>query len=96
MNYYEEVEKIDKAIHHLKTLKKELLETQKKSKKAFECVGTVRQRDKTTVGLNWQCMALDKQRKTTWKAIIEADLEVSLEDCEYNPSGWHSYKHQVK
>jgi len=41
-------------------------------------------------------MALDKQRKSTWKSILEADLRVSLDDCEYNPSGFHSYKHVVK
>jgi hypothetical protein len=95
MNYEKEIQQIEEVLNNLKLLKKELLETQKKSTKAFDCIGTIKQREKLTVALNWQCMALDKQRKATWKAIVKADLKVSLEDTEYNPSAFHKYNHVV-
>lgn len=33
-------------------------------------------------------------QKQTWKSIQDAKdvLQVSLEDCDYNPSGFHKYK----
>lgn len=96
MNYKKEVENIEKVLNELKLLKRELIATENKSEKSFNANGTIKQRQKASVDLNWQCMALDKQRKSTWKTILEADLKVSLEDCEYNPSGFHSYKHVVK
>jgi hypothetical protein len=96
MNYNKEITQIEKAINELKLLKRELISTNIKSEKSFNANGTIKQRQKASVDLNWQCMALDKQRKSTWKAILEAELKVSLDDCEYNPSGFHSYKHVVK
>jgi len=96
MNYKKEIENIDKVLNELKLLKRELIATENKSEKSFNSNGTIKQRQKASVDLNWQCMALDKQRKSTWKSILEADLRVSLDDCEYNPSGFHSYKHVVK
>jgi hypothetical protein len=96
MNYNKEITQIEKAINELKLLKKELISTNKKSEKSFNANGSIKQRQKASVDLNWQCMALDKQRKSTWKAILEADLKVSLDDCEYNPSSFHTYKHVVK
>lgn len=96
MNYKKEIAEIDKVINELKLLRKELICTKNKSEKSFNSNGTIKQRQKASVDLNWQCMALDKQRKSTWKTILEADLKVSLDDCEYNPSGFHSYRHVVK
>lgn len=96
MDYEKEIVEIDKVINELKLLKRELISTKNKSEKCFNSNGTIKQRQKASVDLNWQCMALDKQRKSTWKTILEADLKVSLEDCEYNPSGFHSYRHVVK
>lgn len=96
MDYEKEITKIENVIFSLKLLLREVKETKKKSEKAFNSNGTIKQRQKASVDLNWQCMALDKQRKSTWKTILEADLKVSLEDCEYNPSGFHNYKHVVK
>ncbi len=96
MNYEKEITEIDKVINELKLLRKELMCTKNKSEKSFNSNGTIGQRKKASVDLNWQCMALDKQRKSTWKIILESDLKVSLDDCEYNPSGFHNYKHVVK
>lgn len=96
MDYEKEIAEIDKVVNELKLLRKELISTKNKSEKSFNANGTIKQRQKAIVDLNWQCMALDKQRKSTWKTILNADLKVSLEDCEYNPSGFHNYKHVVK
>ena len=30
--------------------------------------------------------------KRVWKSILESELEVDLEDTEYKPSGFHTYK----
>lgn len=94
MDYDKEIECIDAVIKQLNILKTELKNTKKKNQKAFECNGTLRQRDKVTTELNWQCMHLDKTRKHTWKTILESKsiLEVSIEETEYNPSGFHRYK----
>lgn len=88
------MKEIDNAINALKILKSEIISMEKKSKKAFECQGTPRQRQKASTDLNWQCMTVDKQRKAVWKVMLP--FEVSIEDCEYNPSGFHNYKHTVK
>lgn len=96
MDYTKEISNIENVISSLKLLLREVKETNKKSEKSFNSNGTIKQRQKASVDLNWQCMALDKQRKSTWKTILEADLKVSLDDCEYNPSGFHNYKHVVK
>lgn len=96
MDYTKEINEIENVISSLKLLLREVKETKKKSEKSFNSNGTIKQRQKASVDLNWQCMALDKQRKSTWKTILEADLKVSLEDCEYNPSGFHSFRHVVK
>ena len=60
----------------------EIIAKNKKSDKAFNHIGTPRQRQKAYADLNWQCMAVDKQRKSVWKAILDANLKVSIEDCE--------------
>jgi hypothetical protein len=96
MNYEKEINEIENVISSLKLLLREVKKTNKKSEKSFNSNDTIKQRQKSSVDLNWQCMALDKQRKSTWKTILEADLKVSLDDCEYNPSGFHSYRHAVK
>lgn len=88
-----EIEKIDEVINRLKQLKKEINTKEKLSQKALYCDGTPRQRMKASTALNWQCMHVDKVRKSVWKSIKEAEfLKVSLEEREYNPSGFHSYK----
>ena len=89
-----EIEQIDNVIANLKLLKLEINAKNKKSYKALNCNGTPKQRQKASVDLTWQCMTVDKQRKAVWKAMLP--FEVSIEDCEYNPSGFHNYKHTVK
>lgn len=89
----EEVKKIDLVMKQLKILKSDILKKDKLSSSALNCDGTPKQRQKASINLNWQCMHLDKQRKATWKAIKDADfLEVDIEETEYNPSAFHTYK----
>ncbi len=98
MDYEYELNKINEVQNQLKHLKAELIRTKKLSEKAFQMsMGTIRATTKTSNNLNWQCMYLDKCRKQTWKTIQAAKdvLQVSLEDCDYNPSGFHSYKGTV-
>ena len=89
----QEIELIEEVISRLRQLKKEIKTKDKLSQNALYCQGTPAQRQKASTALNWQCMHLDKTRKEVWRAIKKADfLEVSLEETEYNPSGFHSYK----
>ena len=95
MDYDKELQAIDRVIANLKHLRSELAKTQKMSKKCFEMSNaTVRQCQRANTNLNWQCMYLDKYRKKAWKSILESEdvLKVSIEETEYHPSGFHSYK----
>lgn len=74
MDYEKEITKIENVISSLKLLLREVKETKKQSEKAFNSNGTIKQRQKANVDLNWQCMALDKQRKSTWKTILNAEI----------------------
>lgn len=87
MNYENEIQKVSSAIEALKALKREIIATKKKSEKAFNS-----QTQKASVDLNWQCMVLAKQRKATYKAILDADLRVNLGTTEYSPSAFHRFK----
>ena len=95
MNYKETISQIETVLHELKTLKADYLKLEKLSAKAMNVNprdNTIMQIQKASTDLNWQCMHLHKQKKRVWKAIMEADLKCSLEETEYNPSGFHSYK----
>ena len=97
MNYKDRILEVDYLLQSLKNYKKELKACQKLSEK---CYGmdmyntTPKALQKANTALNWQCMNLDKQHKQTWKDMLV--LEIDLEDCEYRPSGFHTYKHSVK
>ncbi|MDE5516403.1 hypothetical protein KRE49_11700 [Elizabethkingia meningoseptica] len=93
MERVNEIECIDEVIKQLKILKSDIQKKDKLSQKALQCEGTINQRQKFSVNLNWQCMHLDKQRKSTWKSILKAEfLNVDIEETEYNPSGFHTYR----
>ena len=95
MNYKKEITKIDKALSDLKILKSEYLKAEKLSEKSLNMDfknNTPKQMQKASTDLNWQLMHLDKTKKRVWKSILNADLEVDLEDTEYKPSGFHTYK----
>lgn len=96
MDYQNEIVEIENVIQSLRILKRELISTKKKSEKAFNTNYTthsIRACDMANASLNWQCMALDKQRKQTYRCILKADfLKVEISETEYNPSGFHKYK----
>lgn len=96
MKIEEEIKQIDIVISQLKSLKSDLLKVEKLSDKSFNTNtqnNTPKQIEKASTNLNFACMELDKQRKRTWKSIKDAAfLNVSLEECEYHPSPFHSYK----
>lgn len=95
MDYQEKVKGLDNLISALKTLKSDYLKTDKLSNKSLNTnFGNSNQRQisKASVDLNWQCMHLDKQKKKVWSIILNSDLEVDLEETEYKPSGFHTFK----
>ncbi|MDV3674475.1 hypothetical protein CMU30_13920 [Elizabethkingia anophelis] len=93
MEKVNEIECIDEVIKQLKILKSDIQKKDKLSQKALQSEGTINRRQKALVNLNWQCMHLDKQRKSTWKSILKAEfLNVDIEETEYNPSGFHTYR----
>lgn len=95
MSYKEKISNIDKVLSELKTLKSEYKKSEKLSEKSLNMDfknNTPKQIQKASVDLNWQCMHIDKVKKRVWKSILESELEVDLEDTEYKPSGFHTYK----
>lgn len=95
MNYENEIKKIDHVITTLKALKSDYLKTTKLSEKCLNMdfrMHTPKKIQQASTDLNWQCMGLDKTKKLVWKTILSADLEVDLEETEYRPSGFHTYK----
>ena len=95
MSYKEKISNIDKVLSELKTLKSEYQKAEKLSEKSLNMDfknNTPKQIQKVSADLNWQCMHIDKVKKRVWKSILESELEVDLEDTEYKPSGFHTYK----
>ena len=95
MSYKEKISNIDKVLSELKTLKSEYQKAEKLSEKSLNMDfknNTPKQIQKVSTDLNWQCMHIDKVKKRVWKSILESELEVDLEDTEYKPSGFHTYK----
>ena len=95
MSYKGKISNIDKVLSELKTLKSEYQKAEKLSEKSLNMDfknNTPNQIQKVSTDLNWQCMHIDKQKKRVWKTILESELEVDLEDTEYKPSGFHTYK----
>ncbi len=96
MNNTEEIKQIDIVIGQLKALKNNIQKVNKLSDKSFNMNptnNTPKAMQNASANLNFECMYLDKQRKATWNAIKDAKfLEVSLEECEYHPSSFHSFK----
>ena len=95
MSYKEKISNIDKVLSELKTLKSEYQKAEKLSEKSLNMDfknNTPKQIQKASADLNWQCMHIDKTKKRVWESILNADLEVGLEDTEYHPSGFHLYK----
>lgn len=95
MDYNKEIQQIDNIIKHLRALKadyKKLEKIGERSLNASAYNSTPGQIKKLNTAHNWAAMNLDKQKRATWKTIVEAGLETSLEDVTYNPSGFHCYK----
>ena len=95
MSYKEKISNIDNVLSELKTLKSEYQKAEKLSEKSLKMDfknNTPKQIQKASADLNWQCMHIDKTKKRVWKSILNADLEVDLNETEYHPSEFHNYK----
>ena len=89
-------QEIDNLIFQLRELKKEINKRDKLSDKAFHMNGqnsTQKQITSTLTNLNWSCMNIDKMKVKFARTFKDSQLNVSTEEVEYNPSGFHSYKY---
>ena len=90
-----ELEQIDIMIAKLKEIKASIKKRDKLSDKAFNMnhiTHSIKAIQKTNTNLNWECMHLDKC-KTGFARLFKGSLfDVSTDEKEYNPSGFHKYK----
>ena len=95
MDYDKEIKDIDFIISSLRALKIKINKVRHLSIKRFEMStknNSRKQIENIDAKLNWDCMYLDKHRVAVSKLIQNSDLLVSIEEREYNPSSFHSYK----
>jgi hypothetical protein len=89
-------QEIDNLIFQLRELKKEINKRDKLSDKAFNMTPQTHSRsqiNKASTDLNWSCMDIDKMKVKFARTFKDSQLNVSTEEVEYNPSGFHSYKY---
>lgn len=92
----EEQEFIDQMIARLRSVKACMKKREKLSQKALGMNvrdNTPRQIQKANTELNWECMNLDKSIVDFARAYKGSMLDVHTGEREYNPSGFHCYKH---
>ena len=90
-----ELEQIDIMIAKLKEVKASIKKRDKLSDKAFNMNHTthrVSQMQKISTNLNWECMHLDKCKTDFARLFKGSVLDVSTDEKEYNPTGFHKYK----
>ncbi len=88
-------EHIDDLISQLREIKKANNKRNKLSEKAFNLDrnnNTPKQLERASNNLIWACMDLDKQVTKFARSFKESPLNVSTEEKEYNPTGFHRYK----
>lgn len=80
----------------LKALTNAVKDKNKKSKRAFDLrMGNAspKQIQKASTELNWCCMYIEKLKQDFARAFDKSSINVGVEEKEYNPSGFHNYKH---
>ncbi len=90
-----ELEQIDIMIAKLKEVKASIKKRDKLSDKAFNmnhATHTIKQIQNTNTSLNWECMHLDKCKTDFARLFKGSVLDVSTDEKEYNPTGFHKYK----
>jgi len=90
-----ELEQIDIMIAKLKEVKASIKKRDKLSDKAFNMnhtTHTIKQIQNTNTSLNWECMHLDKCKTDFARLFKGSVLDVSTDEKEYNPTGFHKYK----
>ena len=95
MDYDKEIKDIDSIIVSLKALKIKINKVHHLSNKRLDMStqnNSRKQIENMDAKLNWDCMYLDKSRVAVSKLIQNSELLVSIEEREYNPSSFHSYK----
>ena len=89
-----EMQIIDKLQFQLKQLKKSLLKREFLNDKFLNNQGmSEKQIEKMNAELTWLCMNIDKEKTDIARTYKGSEIEVGTEEKEYNPTGFHSYKH---
>jgi len=98
MNISDKSEK--EQLEYLTKLLKQINQDSKKIEKLSEKArntnfqnSTPKQTQKASVNLNWACLSLDKSKTDFARAFKGSCLDVNTEEKEYNPSGFHHYRH---
>lgn len=92
----EEIKTIETALLLLKNVRSCQLKVDKLTNKVVNMHYTthsIKSINRENANLNWACMNLDKAKTDFARCIIGSCLDVSVEVKEYNPSGFHNYKH---
>lgn len=92
----EELNQIENMIEALRRLRASIKKKDKLSEKLFNMDyrnHTPKRIQSVNADLNWECMNIDKE-KTNFARIFKGScIDVGIEEKQYNPSGFHSYKH---
>lgn len=85
-----DLEKLDAAAKALK----HLISEQKSYEKVRERARTapLSKASKTSADMHYSALAVKRAQKAAWAAIVDADLEVSLDEQVAEPNGWHKVK----
>lgn len=80
MNNQNKIKKIDNIIKNLKSLKNDLIKREKLGDALFQAKNAAPTKvDLMGKAFAKHCTRLAAQEKETWKAVLAADLEVSIE-----------------
>lgn len=88
-----ENETISQLISKLKSLKTSISKRDLMSDKLFNLDLKSPQRQRLNASLDFECINIDKLKTDIARLYKGSDIEVGKEEKQYNPTGFHSYKH---
>ena len=92
----EELKDIEKLQNYLREIRKEckacIRQKNKLSETSYTDV-TPRRWQKMNTDYNWTSMSYNKMKTNFARMYSKSSIKESTDEREYNPSGFHSYKH---
>lgn len=85
------LEKLEAAAKALKEFIREQKSYNRLRDKAGTVSGSPKQMQKASTDMHYSAMHLRRLHKAAWKAILDADLETTLDDEIARPHGFHKY-----